>query len=236
MPLEEHLLKSSCGEFTRKSWLMRQETTVPHKLCVILDAEFYLNKMEAPAIFEELMSSGAIPSMSCLFISHVDGAARHKDYTCNPRFARFIAQDVMEWVSTQCPDVATKGNLICGLSLSGLAGAHIALSYPEKFSAALCQSGSFWWNQEWLTAHLSDFPASQGRFWLSVGDQELEVDVAHPPTGMRQEVTQVAGCEHFSAALQARGHAVHYTVFAGGHEFAPWKAELKTALLWLTGQ
>jgi enterochelin esterase-like enzyme len=120
--------------------------------------------------------------------------------------------------------------------LSGLASAFTALTYPELFPKALCQSGSFWWNDEWLRRNARSLFSRPAKLWMSVGDQEREFGVAHQPSGMRQEVSQIEATERIAAELQTLGCPVHHHLFAGGHAFAPWKEELPSALKWLLAE
>ena len=76
-------------------------------------------------------------------------------------------------------------------------------------------------------------PASKSKFWLSLGDKEIESGGPHSPMGMRQDVAQVSACERLVTALKTKGHAVHYDLYNGGHEIKPWKDELLGALSWL---
>jgi len=64
------------------------------------------------------------------------------------------------------------------------------------------------------------------RFWLSVGDQETEVD--DPP-----EVSQVEGVKNAHHVLKKLGAIVHYHEYHGGHDLKYWRAELDQALPWL---
>lgn len=233
MNLQEHFIHSRAGSHFRNVWLLEAIEDNPTRLAVFLDGEFYVNRMEAPAIIRTLQERGLIPPMICLFVSHVDGAARHQDLTCDPGFTDFIALDLVEWVRQMYPSISHEDHLIAGPSLGGLASAFTALVYPQIFSRCLSQSGSFWWKDEWLTSTLAPIAPSSSKFWLSVGDKETDVGVSHPPTGMRQEVTQIEACERFAAALKARNHSVNYRVYEGGHEFTPWQEELPEALEWL---
>lgn len=221
MKPEEHVLESAYGKFTRKVWLVRGAQGEQSKLCVFLDAEYYLDRMDALSILDDLQAQNRIPALTYAFVSNQDHAARHEDYACNRRYARYIAEDLFRWAAGQCPGISPEDNLICGLSLSGLASAHIALTHPHRFSRGLCQSGSFWWNDEWLARNVDARRRTAGRFWLSVGDQETQCGITHPPSGMRQDVSQIAAVQNLAGALEANGATVHLNLFAGSHAIEP---------------
>lgn len=228
MELQKQTLQ---GEYVRDVWIFPGPQDNPHPLCLFLDAEHYIRDLQAVPILEELMENGSIPRATFVFVSHVDGASRHDDYVCNDRYSEFIERDVVGWAREQVPNIQEDGNLIGGLSLSGLAAAHIALRRPDLFSYALCQSGSFWW----LADHPIEFPAIRSRFWLSVGDEETATEVAHPPSGIFQRVSQIEGVKLAVQLLESAGAKVNLNVYSGGHAAAPWRAELGSALRWLFG-
>lgn len=244
MNMEECLVESASGEYSRKVWLLPGAQTLPQTLCVFLDAEYYLDRMETLPLVSDWQAHAAFSAVTWVFVSHGGQAARHSDFVCNARYARYIAEDVLGWVRQHCDQrcvrIAERDHLVCGLSLSGLASAYLALTYPQTFSRALCQSASFWWNREWLREWLAEPAASQraagavrGRYWLSVGDQEVTAGISHPPSGMLQEVSQLLAVENLVGTLKAAGATVHYHRFAGGHQTAPWREELPSALEWL---
>ena len=171
--------------------------------------------------------------MTLVFVSHGEAAARHTDYVCDPQFARFIAEDVVSRARARVPSLSAEHHVICGLSLSGLAAAHISLLYPTRFPAALCQSGSFWWEPDAFAHVVQERPPVRSRFWLSVGDEETDVGVSHPPTGLFQGISQIEGVERACAVLEEHGADVNFHRYRGGHGFEHWRAELSDALLWL---
>jgi enterochelin esterase family protein len=173
--------------------------------------------------------------MSFAFVAHESAAARHEDYTCNDRYARFIADDLLKWATSRLSSIRTEGNVVYGLSLSGLASAYIALTFPQVFSSSLCQSGSFWWNKQQFVALARDHSPIPSRYWLSVGDEETERDVVHPPTDMHQGISQIDGVQSAVDELEAGGAEVRHHLFSGGHDFGPWGDELCDALQWLKG-
>jgi enterochelin esterase family protein len=205
-----------------------------HALCVFLDGEYYLEKVGALAIIERALASGTLPPMSFVFVPSNGAQSRHEDLVCNDRYARFVAEDLLTWARSRLGSIRAEGNLICGLSLSGLASAHAALMHPGVFSAALSQSGSFWWDDRRFARLAANHSGIGSRHWLSVGDEETQEDVSHPPTGMHQRVSQIAGVQSAASALRAGGAEVRHRVYRGGHAFDPWRDELGEALAWLS--
>lgn len=233
MNLPKFIVESASRDFSREVWVLDPPTGSPQHIAVFLDGEFYVDRMNAPATIYDMQRCGDIPPLACAFVSHVDGAARHRDLTCSADYADFIASDLMDWMLQRNPGVSATDHFIGGASLGGLAAAFISLSNPQIFSRCLSHSGSFWWNDEWLTSQLENLPSSRVRFWSSVGDQETEAGVSHQPSGMRQEVAQIAACKRFAQALENMQILIHHRVYQGGHEFEPWQKELPDALRWL---
>ena len=191
--------------------------------------------MDALPILEALLAERGMPPLSLLFVSHVssdpseaDYACRNDDYACNERYARFIGTDVVHWARARNRGTRATGNVICGLSLSGLQAAYTTCCHPETFSLCLSQSGSFWW----LDGNDACLSPTTARFWLSVGDQETAENVSHSP-GLFQKHSQIAGVERAAARIRRLGGTVHYNNRPGGHAAAPWREELAVALRWL---
>jgi enterochelin esterase-like enzyme len=235
MHLDEHLLHSASGEYVRKIWISRDEAERPRRLCVMLDAEYQFGKMEAPQTLSRLQEERVIPPLACVFVSQQDTESRHYDLTCNIRFSRFVAREVVEFVRQQDPWILNEPAVVCGMSLSGLAAAYLCLSYPDVFSHAVSHSGSFWWNGEWFSDTVRSRAPIGGKFWLSAGEKETATGLTHAPTGLRQEVSQIDAVKRAAAALGKAGAEVRYEEFSGGHDLSRWKDELPLALTWLIG-
>jgi enterochelin esterase family protein len=232
MSLEEITLRSAEGGYQRSAWF-RPGPGTAHRLGICLDGEYYLDRADALSEIEAMTERNVIPSMSWLFLASGGPEARHADFTYSPTFTRFVANEVVDWARSQVASIVNGDHLVCGLSLSGLAAAHLALVHRDRFSAALCQSGSFWWKPDQLAAVATSYPPPKTRFWLSVGDEETAVGVSHPPTGMYQATSQIDGVKQARSVLEQAGGDVHYHRYQGGHDFAPWRAELPEALGWL---
>lgn len=215
----------------RKVWL-QEPASKPAVVCVLfLDAEFYLDRVQAPETLRTMQATGQIPPVTGVYLSHVNAAARHTDYPCNAEFSRFLATECLTWIKERIGPVDRF--LIAGLSLSGLSAAFTALQYPADFPLVLCQSPSAWWNDEWLSGSLREATIKPCRFWISVGDEELRAGISHPPSGMLQNTSQLASVRRLSQSLLSTGHEVRHAEFAGGHDLRCWAADLPAALTWL---
>ena len=213
-------------------WTLMPQQPAADRLCLFLDGEFYLERIETCDHLLRLQSSGDIPPIRAVFVSHIDAAARHRDYSCNAEYTRFLVEEMLPWI-TRTHAVVTDDVLLAGLSLSGLAAAYAAIEHPEVFSRVLCQSPSAWWNDEWLSAHVRARNPSRSRFWISVGTEETEEDVHHEPTAMHQKSSQIDSCRRLAAAVRDRADAVHFSTFAGGHDMTCWNLEFPEAVRWL---
>lgn len=232
MKLEEYILQDADGEYARKVWYL-PATAEAEKLAVFLDGEYYVQRLDVPELIARLHQEGAIPDIACLFVSHLDSESRHRDFTCNESYARFIALDAIRWLRERNAHTAAAGHLLAGISLSGLQASYTALLYPRVFGFTLAQSGSFWWEKEWLKQHLMELEKPQGRFWIGVGEGETGSGRSFPPSGMTQETDQITACQNLAEALTERGGTVKYHLHPGIHEFGAWKEELPEALNWL---
>ena len=224
--LEEHTILDPSMGYSRPIHLLRGPADQPHRLCLFLDGELYLQAMKVLPVLNDLLDRNALPPVTFAFLDHLNMEARQQDYTCNDQFGRFIVEKVVPWLQQEMPGLQPGRHLIGGASLSGLASAWLTLQYPDHFRYCLSQSGSFWWNDERFSKMASQHKPITNRFWLSVGDLETEVD--EPP-----EVSQVEGVKNAHRVLKTLGATVHFHEYHGGHDIKYWRQELNEALLWL---
>jgi hypothetical protein len=108
--LKEHVVTDSAGEYSRTVWISTRPSVASSRLYLFLDAEYYLQRMDTLAVMTDLQASGSIPPGICLFVSHRDHAARHDDYTCNPRYAgssRRMSSAGLKFRNLKSPTAAT---------------------------------------------------------------------------------------------------------------------------------
>ena len=200
--------------------------------CVVfLDGELYRERVKSPKVIRGLQSARKLPPFTSVYVSAVDAAVRHVELTCSTAFSQALAGELQPWIEENvCRHTRY---FLCGLSLSGLAAAFAALAHPDVFCGALCQSPSAWWNDEWLAGHLPRNSSGTGRFRISVGDQELDAGITHPPSGLLQKVSQRDSCRKLFEKLGEHAAEVCFSEFEGGHDCTCWARELPGALSWL---
>lgn len=225
--LHKRMFRGPATSIERQVWTQSANTEAPQTAVLFLDTELYIDRVQAPAVMQQVC-----PHALAIYVSNNGAAARHVDYTCNPTYAKFIVEDVLPWVLRTHPTLEASMMVLAGLSLSGLAAADIGMRYPGRFSHIICQSPSFWWENERFRTQILPRPSKSSAFWICVGELETQSGVSHPPTGLRQDSTQIEACEHTRDALMASGYEVSYRTYPGGHDPLHWKDDLALALPW----
>jgi enterochelin esterase family protein len=235
MDLREHRLRSDFLDNERSLWMLEAaDPEAPADLVIFLDGEYYRDGVDAPSVIDRLQADGLIGNTLAVFVSMESVASRWIECPCHAPFAAFVVDECLPWIESQYPDL-TENRVIVGLSYTGLAAAFTALSGPGKFSAVIAQSGSFWWNENWLDTQIpSVCPSHPTRFYLSVGSREVKPRVEHKE-GVIQRCSQIEGVERFHRALTQQGYVTHHTLFDGGHDFLDWRKDLGSALRWALG-
>ncbi len=227
-------LRSEILQNERTLWIREPQQTKPNSnLLIILDAELYRNRVQAPKIIDSLCSAGERDNLLVVYVSCLNMDTRWIECPCYPPFADFIAQELIPWIHKTYPHSqnATE-RVIAGLSYTGLAASFIALSNDGLFTKVISQSGSYWSNDCWL---IKEFDGKRLQrppaFFLDVGDKETQDYVWHKEDVI-QTLSQVSGVERFRDMLQQNGYEVRYETFVGGHSAEAWASSLPNALQW----
>ncbi len=230
--LQEFNISSSAIRGNRQVWI--SEPSGDSKiLCLFLDAELYLDRVNVLDVINDLTSDEEFPQTTFAFLSYGQPNDRHEDFICNDKFAYFLVHELLDWLASNFGKFEKV--YLCGLSLSGLAAVHAAATHPNIFDGVLSQSPSAWWNGEWLTQNFPSSRPSKTRFWMSVGKAETQVDVLHSPS-LYQEKSQLMTCRNLARRIFESGQQIHFSEFNGGHDPVCWSSELPSALTWLLGQ
>jgi enterochelin esterase family protein len=207
----------------------------PYRLLVVLDGLTYTSDIPTPTILNGLLAAGRIRPLVAVFVANASPEARNVDLACHPPFAEFLAQELIPWIRrgyrvTNDP----ARTAIAGSSLGGLAAVCAALKFPDLFGNVLSLSGAFPWSPpgdpepEALARQIATGPKLPLRFYLEAGREET---VARPGG-----TSLLASNRHHRTVLEARGYAVEYHEFNGGHSTESWRDSLPNGLVALFGQ
>jgi enterochelin esterase-like enzyme len=203
---------------------------------VLFDGNSYLRSASVPTQLDNLIADGAVPPLVAIFVGRIDREHRNRELPPNPEFARFVAEELLPALRREYRLAASpRQAVVGGASYGALAATAIAQRYPQVFGNVLSQSGSYWWHpgfalpeddafrqqMGWLPRTFADVPRLPLRFYLEVGRSE--------------GASMVLPNRFFRDLLAARGYAVAYDEFAGGHEYVSWRGGLARGLVSLLG-
>ncbi|MBG0821468.1 enterochelin esterase [Planomonospora sp. ID91781] len=204
----------------RTVWRLRPDRR-PEGTLVLLDGECWLDDL--PVLLGNLTEAGAVPPLAALLVEAGPPAARIRDLTCDDDFVAFLADELPSGVH---PPARTA---VAGQSLGGLTALYAAHRRPDRFGAAIAQSGSFWWPNEpagpgersgsggeRLTAELAAADRVPDRVYVEVGTYEWAL---LGPTRRLRDTLRAGGCE------------LTYREYEGGHDHACWRGSLADGLI-----
>jgi enterochelin esterase family protein len=238
------------SEHSIKSEILKQERTFtiytppnydPNgeacRVLILFDGpDFQRNdEIPAPVILDNLISEKKIPPVVAVFVNHLD---RNKELACLEPFADFVSKELVPWVVSHFHASAdAKNTIIGGVSRGGMMAAYCAFRHNETFGNVLSLSGSYWWfpgadgkpppsdlEPGWLTRQFLTARCLPVRFYLSAGRFEH----GYP-------VSLLSENRRLRDVLEAKGYAVKYTEFSGGHDYICWRSPFVDGLMALTG-
>jgi enterochelin esterase-like enzyme len=140
------------------------------------------------------------------------------------RYARFVLEEVMPFISTEYRTLSGPANTgIGGSSLGGLISLYLGMNFPKTFGKVAALSPSVWWNQRAIVRSVSSLDPRPS-IWLDAGTKE----------GPRT----VPDVELFRDALLRTGwrlgETLHYERVEGGeHNEASWARRVGRVLQFL---
>lgn len=205
-------------------------------LLLLFDREAYLSRVQIDRRLDQWIAEGRIPPLAVLLVAHPTQADRGRELPPHSAaFADMLAGELMPWIRARHPPLARDAArvVVAGSSYGGLAAGWLGLAHPEVFGNVLSLSGSYWWAPEaaaqknrwaegdWFMRQVAAAPVRDLRWHLSSGLLER---------GVGGEGGLVDNNRHLRNVLQARGHAVSYREFAGGHDYYAWGEEIAIGL------
>jgi enterochelin esterase-like enzyme len=214
----------------------------PYNLVVIFDESAYLTRVPTPVILDNLIAASKIPPTVAVLIANPSQESRNEELTPNPKFADFLAKELVPWIHAHYNVTDDPGKtVVAGSSLGGLAAVYAGYEHPEIFSNVLCQSGSFWWAPNhsgaiadgvttetgWMAKQFNAGPKLPLRFYLDAGAFEFDSN------GTGGGILETS--RDMRDVLLARGYEVRYQQFVGGHDYLSWRGTLADGLMDLIG-
>lgn len=222
---------SQKSDIVRRIWVYTpygyDKQKSPYNLLVLTDGFDYINYMSVQTVLDNLIDGGEIPPTVCVLVDTARN--RYEDLTCNDSFSEFLSTELMQWVyenynATKKP----QETIIGGVSLGGLSAAYIAFKNPDIFGNVLSQSGSFWYENEWLTQKYKESKILPLNFYLNAGvleDKPYDVDPI-----MMDVINNMRD------VLLSKGYSVKYENFYSGHDYLSWGETLANGLIALIGE
>lgn len=211
---------------TRRMWVYTpseyDEKTSPYNVLVLTDGFDYLSYLSANVVLDNLIHEKRIPPTVCILVDSTKN--RYEELTCNESFMKFITEEVMPW-SYENYNITKEPErtIIGGLSLGGLTASYIALKRWDIFGKVLSQSGSCWYESQWLTKEFEKEQKLPIRFYLNAG---LLEEAPYDDEPVMMEVIN-----NMRDVLLSKGYDVKYENFQSGHDYLCWGETLATGLI-----
>jgi enterochelin esterase family protein len=214
----------------------------PYDLVVIFDESAYLTKVPTPVILDNLIAASKIPPTVAVLIANPSQASRNEELSPNPKFADFLAKELVPWIHAHYNVASDPGKtVVAGSSLGGLAAAYAGYKHPEVFTNVLCQSGSFWWAPDHSGAIPDGVTTEPG--WMAkqfIASSKLPLNFYIDAGAFEFDSNGTGGgiletSRNMRDVLLAKGYEVHYQQFVGGHDYLSWRGTFADGLIDLIG-
>jgi len=188
--------------------------------------------LPTPIILDNLISEKKLPPLVAVLAYQRD---RVKELSCSQAFADFVATELVPRIRKDYRVAADpKHAIVCGISQGGLMAAYCGYRHSEVFGNVLSLSGAFQWTPGleegrvesepgWLTRQFISSPRLPVRFYLAVGSFENY-----------WPFSQIAETRRIRDGLLAKGYAVGYREYSGGHDLVGWGGPFVSGLIYLT--
>lgn len=202
-----------------------KEIKEPCKLLILSDGFEYLS-ISAATVLDNLINDKKISNVICVLIESTKN--RYEELTCSDKYSDFIAKELIPWIyENYNVSKSPQDTIIGGVSLGGLAATYMAYKNPSIFGNVLSQSGSYWYDEQWLTNKFKESERVPIKFYLNAGVLE---DNPYDTEPIMMEVIN-----NMRDVLIKKGYEVSYETFPSGHDYLSWGETLGTGLIELIG-
>ena len=209
----------------RVVYLYQPPVTQPCPLVVVFDGPDYLRRARLVNQVDNLIAQKRIRPIALAMLAN-SKQARMIEYSCSDVTLGFILYCVLPLARRQLNlvDVEAQPGVYgaLGASLGGLISLYVALRAPRVFGHVLSQSGAFSVMEHDFVVHdlVRHAPVAPINVWMDAGAFEWLLPANRR---MRDE-------------LLARGYAVTYREYSGGHNYPAWRDDVWRGLEHLYGK
>lgn len=232
--LQRHTWHSQRLGTTRHVWVYStgDRNPVTRPLAVLLDGQFWASQMPVWEPLMQLTREGKLPEAVYLLIDVIDQQHRTQELTCKEEFWLALQEELLPQLANWAPHSReAKNTVVAGQSFGGLSSLYACLRWPERFGAAISQSGSFWWPRRDMR-HSPTIP--EDACWLIRQIEQHQLGrhgklKVFLEAGVHEKLVHQVN-EHMAELLSQRGHHVHYRTVEGGHDALCWRGGLLDGL------
>ncbi len=240
--VELHRIGSDILGNERSTWVYTPSGYAPdtdeaYGLVIFFDGGAYLKLVPTTTILDNLIAEGRIPPVVAVLLDSVSLETRMRELILHQPFNAFLVTELLPWIRAHYHITADpRKTVLAGSSAGGLAAAFAGFEHPDIFGNILSQSGAFRLaakgeeEPEWLARQFAERERLPLRFYLDAGVLEVNSlrDLGNSPSLLTAN-------RHLRNVLRAKGYEVHYTEFAGGHDYISWQGTLADGLQALIG-
>ncbi|EWT06773.1 esterase [Intrasporangium chromatireducens Q5-1] len=208
----------------------RFNRAIRYPLLIVHDGGDYLGYAAMKTVLDNLIHRLDVAPLVVAFVPPRD---RLREYPNHAPHARFIARELVPWLSERLPLLETpEGRCLMGSSFGGVASLSTALRYPGMFGSLLLESAS-------LVFTDIGFEHGGGPYFDPV--VKFVNRYRAKPTRPVDRIAMTCGVyeplitpnRSMVPVFRAAGMTVHYTEARDGHNWENWRDRLGDLLPWL---
>ena len=209
----------------------RFRSVVRYPLLIVHDGRDYLDYTAFKTVLDNLIHRGEVAEMVVAFVP--PGGNRLKEYANQAPHARFIARELMPYLTDNLPIVPSPdGRTLMGSSFGGVAAVSTAARYPRTFGSLFIESASLVFTDigddhgggpvfDPVVKFVNAYRARPRRI----------VERIFMTCGMYEPL--IAPNRSMVSTFREAGMEVRYVESRDGHNWENWRDRLRDGLTWL---
>lgn len=219
------------------------EAEAANRVVLLLDGDDWIHLHPAAVAFEAAHRAGELLPCTLVFVPSLSGDKRREELAMNPTFWRAVREELLPLIAAQLGrEVEPARTVVAGQSYGGLAALYAAVTMPETFPQALCQSGSFWYpaplntdSQQPPRGPLDGPLGGDLAQLLAASEADLSGLTVAFDVGSH-EGKMVDHQAEILRLLAERGVSIRSNTSAAGHDRSSWRHALLRDAAWMLRQ